>query len=332
MDTPAATPVLDVPLSHREAFHEGISPLSVREPLPPLTWRSVRLNLLLFVLTALTVFLAGGMRELRDPTGAVAIGLDVADGLRQLVGLFSILLAHEMGHYIACRYYGVAATLPFLIPSPLPPIGTFGALIRIKSPFPHRRALFDVGIAGPLAGFAVCLPVLVLGVMNAQVRPTPHGDVGAFFGEPPLFRWVTTWIKGPVPDGMTLFVDPWGIAAWFGLLVTALNLMPVGQLDGGHVTYALFGARAHLVSKIAFAACLCLLFLSPSWLLWSALLWLLRRRLHPPTLDDAAPVGRGRAIVATLGLVVFLVSFTPSPIVASWQDLFRAFSEAFGKP
>jgi membrane-associated protease RseP (regulator of RpoE activity) len=322
METPAVPP--DVPVWEREVSTSGRGPSYWIEPPPPLTWRSVRLNVLLFLATVVTVFLAGSLREFRDSTGAIAVGLSVPDGLRLVAGVLTILLCHEMGHYLACRYYGVAATLPFLIPAPPLLVGTFGALIRIKGPIPHRRALFDIGIAGPLAGFVACLPILVLGVVNAQVRPTPQGDVGPFFGEPLLLRWVTTWIKGPIADDMTLFVDPWGMAAWFGLFVTALNLIPVGQLDGGHVTYALFRNRAHVISWIAFGACLCLIYFGPNWLIWSALLWFLRRP-HPPTLDDASPLGRGRAIVGAVGLIVFMLSFTPSPIVGSWHTFLQAF-------
>jgi membrane-associated protease RseP (regulator of RpoE activity) len=325
METPAIPPSLDVPLWERGVYPEGSHHAFVREPPPPLTWRSVRLNVLLFLATVVTVFLAGSLREFRDPTGAIAIGLDASDGLRMLTGVLSILLCHEMGHYIACRYYGVAATLPFLIPGPplFPLVGTFGALIRIKGPIPHRRALFDIGIAGPLAGFVACLPILILGVVNAQVRPTPQEQIGPMFGEPLLFQWVATWLKGPIPENMTLFIDTWGHAAWFGLLVTALNLIPVGQLDGGHVTYALFGRRAHMISRIAFAGCLGLLYFSPNWLIWSALLWFLRRP-HPPTLNDAALLGPGRAIVGALGLAILVLSFTPSPMGGSWHELLRA--------
>jgi membrane-associated protease RseP (regulator of RpoE activity) len=117
------------------------------------------------------------------------------------------------------------------------------------------------------------------------------------------------------------------MAAWFGLFVTALNLMPVGQLDGGHVSYALFGRPAHVISKVGFVACLCLIYFGPNWLIWSALLWFLRRP-HPPTLDDGAPLGRGRVLIGAFGLVVFALSFTPSPIVGSWHNLLQAFGFA----
>lgn len=273
--------------------------VAVPRPSPP-AWRVYGLHLLLFGLTAWTVWLT--------------------DGPRLVLGLLSILFSHEMGHYLACRYYRVEATLPYFIPAPPVLVGTFGALIRIKSPIPHRRALFDIGIAGPFAGFVVCLPVLALGIREAQVIPAAPAGVGLSFGEPLLFHWMTLLVKGPIPDGMTLLIGPLGLAAWFGLFVTALNLIPVGQLDGGHVTYALLRRRAHVVGRIGFVACLGLIYYGPNWIVWSLLL-LVVGRPHPPTLLDHAPVGRGRIVLGVVGLLVLAVCFVPDPIVGSWQML-----------
>lgn len=261
--------------------------------------------------------------------GPLAWGTSEA-GIRLAVGLLSILFAHEMGHYVACRYYRVDATLPFFIPSPwyltsvgwLPIsfIGTFGAVIRIRSPFPHRRALFDIGIAGPLAGFLVALPVLVLGVLEAQVVPSgPSTGMSLEFGEPLLFRWAAMMLRPDLGPGMTMIVGPLTQAAWFGLFVTALNLMPIGQLDGGHVTYALFRGRALWISRVAFGIALLLLIHRPVWLVWTILLLVLGRR-HPPTLFDERPVGRARQVVGLVGLVVFAICFTPDPVIFSWAQ------------
>jgi membrane-associated protease RseP (regulator of RpoE activity) len=259
-------------------------------------------------------------------TGATFFG-GWEGGLRLAAGLLAILFSHEMGHYVACRYYRVDATLPFFIPSPWYPtpvgwfpisfIGTFGALIRIRSPFPHRKALFDIGIAGPLAGFVVALPVLVLGVLEARVVPATGGADGISFGEPLLFHWVASWLRPDLAPGTTLAIGPLGEAAWFGLLVTALNLMPVGQLDGGHVAYALFRGRAVWISRAAFAVALLLLYERPVWLFWTILLVIVGRR-HPPTLFEERPIGGARRAVAVVGLIVFAVCFTPDPIVMSW--------------
>jgi len=255
----------------------------------------------LFVLTALSIYLAGG------PLLAL--------------GLLSILVAHEMGHYVACRLYGVDATLPFFIPFPTM-VGTLGAFIRIRGPIPHRRALFDIGIAGPLAGFAVCVPVLVLGVLEASWAPITNGGQGPnYLGEPLLFEWAVQLLRGPAPEGMTLAIGPLGLAAWFGLLVTALNMMPVGQLDGGHVTFALWPRYAQLISRAGLVVCLLLLYLRPTWLVWTILLWLLGRRPHPPTLVNTLPTGRARLYVGLLGFAVFAVCFTPNPVLISWHDV-----------
>jgi membrane-associated protease RseP (regulator of RpoE activity) len=266
-------------------------------------WTAWGRNLLLFLLTAASVYLIGG------PWLAVA--------------LLSILMAHEMGHYIACLYYRVDATLPFFIPFPFPLIslvGTLGAFIRIRSPIPHRRALFDIGIAGPLAGFAVCLPVMALSVREMTLAPMGSPTSGLYLGDPLLLTWVTSWALGHVPEGMTVVIGPLGLAAWFGLFVTALNLIPVGQLDGGHVVYAIFGPWASIISRIGWWVCVCLIYFSPSWIVWAILIRILGRQ-HPRTMNDYEPVGRGRVLVGLLGLAVFAVCFIPSPIAGSWEAL-----------
>jgi membrane-associated protease RseP (regulator of RpoE activity) len=250
------------------------------------------------------------------------VSVSLSGGPRLALGLLSILMAHEMGHYIACRHYRVDATLPYFLPFPfLSLAGTLGAFIRIRGPIPNRRALFDIGIAGPLAGFVLCLPVLVLGVREAQLLPEAPA-AGIYLGEPLLFKGAVWLLKGATPDRMTLTLGPLGLAAWFGLFVTALNLIPIGQLDGGHVTYALFRQRAALVSRIGSWVCVALIYFGPNWLIWSILLRVLGRR-HPPTLDDGAPVGQGRTWIGALGLVVFIACFVPNPIVWSWRDFFE---------
>jgi membrane-associated protease RseP (regulator of RpoE activity) len=229
-----------------------------------------------------------------------------------------------MGHYLACRHYRVDATLPYFIPAPiLSFVGTLGAFIKIRAPIPNRRALFDIGIAGPLAGFVVTLPVLVLGVLDARLEPLDPAAGGIFLGEPLLFQWAARLLLGPTPEHLTLVLGPLGLAAWFGLFVTALNLLPIGQLDGGHVTYALFRNRAAAISRLGFWACVALTYFGPNWIVWSLLLRMLGRR-HPPTLDDWAPVGRGRRLTGLVGLLVFVVCFVPDPFQWSWREFFEA--------
>jgi membrane-associated protease RseP (regulator of RpoE activity) len=276
-------------------------------PLPPARprpgfWQEYGRNAALFVLTVVSVWMTGGPRL--------------------AAGLLSILLAHEMGHYLACRYYGVDATLPFFLPVPVFSfVGTLGAFIRIRGPIPHRRALFDIGVSGPLAGFLVSLPVLALGVAESRVvrEGAVRGSVS--LGEPILFRWASLAFHGRLPGDLTVMLGPLGLAAWFGLFVTALNLIPIGQLDGGHVIYSLFRERAHLISWIGSWVCVLLVYFGPNWIVWAILVRVLGRR-HPRTLDDSLPLGTARTAIGVLALAVFVVCFTPNPIVWSWSEFF----------
>ena len=251
--------------------------------------------------------------------GLTGISVYLVGGLRLVIGAFTIMMAHEMGHYVACRIHRVDASLPYFIPFPSL-VGTMGAFIRIRDPFPNRKVLFDIGIAGPFAGFIACLPVLAFGLLEAQVVPDRPDAFAIGLGEPLFFQWAARLVLGPVPQGMTLALGPLGLAAWFGLLLTALNMMPIGQLDGGHVSYSLFRERALYLSRAMLAVAVFLLYLRPTWLLWTVLLLVLARRPHPPTLDDAAPLGRTRTWLAAIGFVMFAVCFTPNPFMVSWSD------------
>ncbi len=245
----------------------------------------------------------------------------LADGLVFSAALLAILTAHEMGHYVACRRYGVAATLPFFIPAPpLFLAGTFGAFIKIKSPIPSRRALFDIGLAGPLAGFVVAVPIALVGVLSMQ-PPVPDGGYGVVFHDPLLFRLLARLV-GATLDPYTP-INPYYMAAWIGLLVTSLNLMPVGQLDGGHGTFAIFGQRAHgVIGRVAFAVLAVLAVLgfvwywSPSGFLYAVLLAIMLRVGHPQP-EEMEPLGSVRIWIAVVTLVVFALCFWPFPISIS---------------
>jgi membrane-associated protease RseP (regulator of RpoE activity) len=241
----------------------------------------------------------------------------ISQGLTFSAALLAILFAHEMGHYVACRRYGVSATLPFFIPAPpLFLAGTFGAFIKIRSPIPTRRALFDIGLAGPLAGFIVLLPIAVVGIFSLQPG-APAPDHAITFNDPLLFRGLARLIQVRLVDAAP---NPYYMAAWIGLLVTSLNLMPVGQLDGGHGTYSLFGARAHRwIGRAAFVTMASLALLgwfwhgSPSGFLYTVLLAIMLRVRHPqPQVRE--PLGAGRILIAILTLIVFILSFWPFPI------------------
>jgi membrane-associated protease RseP (regulator of RpoE activity) len=233
------------------------------------------------------------------------------------ITLLAILTAHEMGHYLACRYYGVDATLPFFIPAPpLFLAGTFGAFIKMKSPIPSRRALFDIGLAGPLAGFVMLLPVAIAGIFTLQTAPPIAGST-IVFNDPLLFRMFAKATGANLTDALP---NPFYMAAWIGLLVTSLNLMPVGQLDGGHGTFSVFGPRAHkLIGRIAFVAMASMAVLgfvwhhSPSGFLYTVLLAVMLRVRHPAP-EQMEPLGSARIVVAIITLIVFALSFVPFPI------------------
>ena len=231
------------------------------------------------------------------------------------VAIMSILFCHEMGHYLTARKYRIRATLPYFIPLPLPPFGTLGAVIRMEHIVPDRKALFDVGIAGPLAGLVVTLVAIVYGLEHSQVVALSSMNQGSLqLGDSLLFKWLSNLIIGTVPAGYDVMLHPVAYAGWVGLLVTALNLLPVGQLDGGHVVYALLGGRK---SKIVFYAVMAgftivLIFFYWGWFLM-ALFILVFGFKHPPPMDDYTPVGRGRILLGIFILIVFFLSFTPVP-------------------
>lgn len=242
-------------------------------------------------------------------------------GLTFSTALLTILTAHEMGHYLACRYYGVSATLPFFIPAPpLFLAGTFGAFIKMKSPIPSRRSLFDIGLAGPLAGFVALLPISLAGLLTLQAAPPQSGPGVIIFNDPLLFKIIATLTGAQLTGALP---NPFYMAAWIGLLVTSLNLMPVGQLDGGHGTFAIFGQRAHrLIGRLAFvtvAVTSVLGFIwhgSPSGFLYTVLLAVMLKVRHPAPVE-MEPLGRGRMVVAIVTVIVFVLSFVPFPITLS---------------
>lgn len=249
---------------------------------------------------------------------AIAEPALLIQGLTFSGSLLVILTAHEFGHYIACRLYGVDSTLPFFIPSPpMIGVGTFGAFIKIKSPIPSRRALFDIGVAGPLAGFVALIPIAVLGIITAQAAPQFLPGEVTYFNEPLLTRMIAKVVG---VDINIMAANPFQMAAWVGLLVTSLNLLPVGQLDGGHAVYSVFGVRLHrLLGRAAFAAMTTLAVLgwfwhhNPGGFLYVVLLGIMLRVRHPQT-EESEPLGRARLIVALITVLVFVLSFWPFPI------------------
>ena len=237
--------------------------------------------------------------------------------------LLGILGAHEMGHYLLCRRYDVDATLPYFLPMPLLLTGTLGAVIKIREAFPTRTVLFDIGVAGPIAGFVVLVPAHFYGLTLSNVVPVPTGGSLLFLGEPLLFRGATHLVFGTVADGMTVNMHPMVFAAWFGMLATALNLLPFGQLDGGHIAYATLGRWSTAISLITVGGAVVMTsFSSISWLVMTimmlVMLFLLGPR-HPRVIDEHEPLGPGRRLIAVMAVIIFILCFTPTPI--ELQDL-----------
>lgn len=284
------------------------------------------LHVLLFALTVVTTTLMGSVHYLGftadfgdlSPASLPPWPVQLLHGLWYSATVLLILGSHELGHYFACRYYQVDASRPFFIPALGFLAGTFGAFIRIREPIPSKRMLFDIGIAGPIAGFVFAVPALVVGVAMSHTVPLPPDFSGLSLGEPLLFQGVVWAIWGQIPEGVSLNLHPMGFAAWFGLLATALNLFPIGQLDGGHISYAVLGRASTRVTigMVGIAIGLAL-FVSLSWVVWTILLVLMLLVFgprHPPTVDEDVPLDPARLKLALFALVMFLLCFTPNPI------------------
>jgi membrane-associated protease RseP (regulator of RpoE activity) len=294
------------------------------EPPPP---RRLWLHILLFLVTFFTTTLVGAhmmfnfrhdlpLFEMEQLSDVITVGLRSPsaffDGLPFSLTLLIILTAHEMGHYIACVWYGVDATLPFFLPSPVPGTGTFGAFIRIRSHIPTKRALFDIGVAGPLAGFVFLTPALLIGLAFSRVLPG-IGHRGAWQLGTPALQWIAEKLIFPGVRPSDIYLHPMARAAWVGMLATAINLIPAGQLDGGHIVYSTFGRAHKWITWIFIAALLPMgWFYWYGWLLWAVMLFFFARR-HPAVYDPD-DIGAGRIRVGALALIVFILCFTLAPV------------------
>src|SRR4030043_173564 len=256
--------------------------------------RRYTLHIILFILTVASTLIVGG------PAYSFAIIL--------------ILLGHEMGHYLMSRRYGMRATLPFFLPFPFSPFGTLGAVIRMESTTSSRKALFDTGVAGPLTSLLLSIPAIVIGFTLSEAIPTSHLKEGTLrLGDPLLFSFIQRLVMGEVPENFDILLHPIGYAGWVGLFVTALNLLPVGQLDGGHIAYALFGRKSRIIFFIAIAVMAYItIFHNPGWLLLLILFILFGFR-HPAPLDDQTPLDGKRKLMGGIVFLFFFISFTPSP-------------------
>ena len=300
-------------------------------------------NILLFVLTVLSVMLAGSFMSVDQSSTGVGDGRSIvqriASGWPFAASLLGILLAHEFGHYLMSRHHGTPATLPYFIPFPFSPLGTMGAFISMQAVPRNKRVLFDIGVAGPLAGLVVAIPVLLLGLSLSSIstiEPNPGGFLEgnsilyllakyAVFGrvlpspaggDAGLLYWAQYIITGrPVPyGGLDVFIHPVAFAGWAGLLVTALNLLPAGTLDGGHVVYSVLGEKASRAFPFVLGGLLVLGWFWSGWWLWALLLvWL--GRVHVEPLDQVTPLNPARKLVAALVMLVFILVFSPVPFM-----------------
>jgi membrane-associated protease RseP (regulator of RpoE activity) len=294
-----------------------------------------KVHVILFFVTLVTTFISGFFQ-----------GGSISSGISFSAALIFILGTHEMGHFLYGRKYGVNITPPYFIPAPpfISPIGTFGAFIKIKSPISTKRALFDIGIAGPLAGIMAAIPVIIVGIKLSTVVETTSNslDHGLTLGSPLIFSLISDSIIGKIPEGYDLLLHPVAFAGWIGLFVTALNLIPAGQLDGGHIMYSIFSKKWHQRTSIIIILVLLLFGIGTQpiiqyfqshltgttlhnykdififegwagWLMWAVLLTFMGTR-HPPTMYDDIQLDGKRKFFSLIALFIFIGCFTPMPI------------------
>jgi membrane-associated protease RseP (regulator of RpoE activity) len=312
-------PRFEGPPEPADARYQHPSPASRKIP---------TLNLALFLLTLLTTTMAGANdagAEVSFAHPLLTLAMLPA-GLSFSIPLMLILFAHEMGHYLTAWRYGVDATLPYFIPGPyflfeMPAIGSFGAFIRMKSPPRTRRAMFDIGAAGPWAGFVIALVCIVIGLKLSRVTPLDTSQGGVQFGNSILFWGVSRVVLGLDPDSVNILLHPIAFAGWLGLFITTINLLPAGQLDGGHVVYSLLGPRGHrIVTRLALLGCLLMvavpyLLSRDYWMGWG--MWFLILLFlgvgHPATFDTDTPLIGSRRLAAWATILLFIVTFSPVP-------------------
>lgn len=303
---------------------EPFDTAAIRPPRPRKFQSRLWLHVVLLLLTVLTSTAAGACHyaAFTSEFERRAVTIDwslLLHGFWYSGTLLAILGAHEMGHYAFCRRYDVDATLPYFIP--LPPIlfltGTLGAVIKIRDAFPTRKELFDIGVAGPIAGFVVLLPALFYGMHVSTLVAAPTSGSGYSLGEPLLFRIASLATFGTLPPGIAINMHPMVFAAWFGMLATYWNLLPFGQFDGGHLTYATLGRASRWITVATACGAVLMTYFSMSWLLMTAVMLIMLRMMgpdHPPVLNHYEPLPRSRYALAIVALIIFVLCFMPVPI------------------
>ena len=311
--------------------HPSAAP--IHQERPPLWTPPARLqgrpwlHLLLFLLTLLSVATAGAYQQGVNPFASLPTSLvHLIEGAPFAVTLLTILTVHEFGHYFAARRWGVRASLPYFLPLPPFPfiLGTGGAVIKIRSPIPHRRALLDIGAAGPLAGFIVAIAACFIGLTQSQIVTSDYLFQPIHLGSPALFTGISALLLPELGADQMVLLNPVAFAGWVGLFITAFNLFPVGQLDGGHIVYALFGRHHRHIARLTFAVLLGMGLYGilsimwgwpygwPGWMMLALLLTFLGRE-HPAPVDPVLALDPRRRLVGYLCLLVFALCFTPVP-------------------
>lgn len=269
-----------------------------------------RIHVLLFILTFMTTLFAGALMSGVIPweqPEKIYLGLPFS------LTLLLILLTHEMSHYFMSRRHKVSATLPYFIPAPSI-IGTFGAIIKMKPPIPDRRSLIDIGASGPIGGFIIAVIACIVGLTLSEVKPAGEIQEGIAFGSSILFTFLSEIILNTDPVKYDVILHPVAFAGWIGLLVTSLNLLPIGQLDGGHIIYALFGEKHRVISKSTIPVLIVLgVFFWPGWIIWAILMIVLGYR-HPPVVYPYIQLDRRRKLIGWISLLMFILTFTPMPV------------------
>ncbi len=277
--------------------------------LPPRRPVRVWLNLLLFFATIVTTVVVGTFHAGKDPFQDPR---NLLSGIPFSLGIVLILGSHEFAHYLTARRFAVDVSPPYFLPVPHPMTGTMGAFIKIRSPVPSRSALLRVGVAGPLVGFLVAIPVAILGLALSTVREVPPNSQLLSLNSPLIFGLISRIFHGVPPPGSDVFLHPLAFAGWLGMFVTALNLLPLGQLDGGHIAYALLGKSYRLFTYFILGGLVVMGFFWLGWLFWGFLITVLGLK-HPPPLDDITPLTKTDIILALCALAVLILTFNPAP-------------------
>ncbi|MDP8247321.1 MAG: site-2 protease family protein [Candidatus Tritonobacter lacicola] len=301
------------------SFNGGVEVRIVSKPRAAGKKPNIGVNIALLAATVLTTLVAGASLA---HGGGFLSGLFliisrpalILEGIPFSFTLLSILVIHELGHYFASMYHGVRSTLPYFIPAPTF-LGTLGAVIKTRSVIPDRKSLIDIGASGPIAGFVIAVPAFIIGVRLSEFGYMPHSG-GLQFGDSIVVKALIYVFKGAGPEGAELFLHPVAFAAWIGLFITMLNLLPAGQLDGGHICYALFG-RGHFYLARGTVAVLVVLSLynreaGMIWMVWAILIMIIGLD-HGPPVNDITPLGTGRKVLGAVAIAIFVLCFVPVP-------------------